>query len=382
MARPKKAKKTDEQPIEEGTKKKGLSKADFLKKYKDDIRKAEVDDPNICLTTGSPRVDILIGGGGWRRGTISEAYGPPGSGKSSLYLSTAAKVLENSGSVAWFDEEGALDIGIKGELSSDQKKTRSWLIKNGIDPEHPDFQIFDWLTAEELFERVQDIIENGLYDLVVVDSIAGFKTRAEIEGEIGDAHYGAMAKVLSNGLPRWLRGFKVCRKAGHNMPHIGLINQVRDKIGSMFGGQKSTGGNALPHFGNYKLKIARMGDSVQGREIVQSTKVKIEKCRFAPKRETEIQISSECGVDASWEILEFLKKSGRCQAAGAFNYFYDRPVTAEEFKEMRAEKTHAKPDNGCLYVARGEAEAKNYVKGNDMGTFLTAMANLGDEILS
>jgi recombination protein RecA len=334
----------------------------------------EID--NRYISTGSIKLDKMLNGG-LRRGTMSEWYGPNGSGKSTFALATAAQVLYAGGSVLWLDQEHALDLpasgdalhhgagnspldgGSEGELySTDQ--TRSWLEINGVDPDNPNFKVFQPVMGEDTYHMVDVAVAGSLFDLVVIDSIAALNTRAELEGDIGDSHYGQVAKLNSAALKRIVARYGVSRNI---KTHIFMINQIRDKINSRHGGTKSTGGNALSHYTHYRVKSWRSAaPEEKAGEFTQRSTVLVEKSRFGPQRATEVVISSKRGLDVEAEYVEFAQEAGIIHRAGAWYYVYAHPVDWKALKKVGQEKDESE---GFIVNFQGEAAVKDWVSQNN-----------------
>lgn len=303
------------------------SREDFRKKYgsilidPDEIRKE-----TRMFSTGSISVDVLLRGG-FRGGTLSQVYGPFQSGKSTLALSTAAATLKAGGTVLYLDMERGLDFGLPGEgFTEDQLETQGWLRTNGVDPFDPNFTVLQPLSGEEMYSILLDIIPNKLYNLVIVDSVAAIITESQAQGDVGDATYGAAAKLHSETLPKVMRAMGESRNYD---THIMFINQIRDNLRSPHGGKKAFGGNAIPHFVHYTIRMWKVGSKESVEEVATTTKVQVEKSRYAPRRSVDITISSKRGIDVTAEVLDYLLDLGLVKKSGAWYAFYEE-VDAEE----------------------------------------------------
>ncbi len=178
-----------------------------------------------------------------------------------------------------------------------------------------------------------DIVSAALFDIVIVDSVAAIITRAEMEGAPGESHYGQVAKLLSSELRRLERLFK-----GNNKTTIIFINQVRDKVGFMQKGQKSTGGHAIEHYVSTKVKFTKIGRKEVGDDILTETLVKVEKHRFGQSGQYTLWISNERGIDTLSELLEFAVDFGYVHTSGAWFYLFRDPVDADDFKAAQKNK--------------------------------------------
>jgi recombination protein RecA len=329
------------------------------------------------LGSGSPKVDRLTNGG-FRRGSISEVYGPPKSGKSTLAQSAAAQVLRGGGVVYYADLEWGLDIEpeqayfLAGTANPDAAEIkaasedgiRNWLGVNGVNPYNPNFHIIQPDTGERLWKAVNHLVRGGLADLVIVDSVAAITTSAEEEGEIGDSHYGTVAKLNTSALKTIARGFRYSRRT-----HVLLINQIRANIGSRHGGIKSTGGHALEHYVGMKLRVWRIGGATNEStgEVTTDSIVKVDKSRYCPQRQTTITISSKRGIDVPAELLEVGQELGYVHKLGSWLHFYDRPV---EYRALKKEGKEKDKDSGYVETRQGESAAKDYLAESPLYTVL------------
>ncbi len=259
-----------------------------------------------AISTGSLGLDMAMGIGGFPKGRIIEIYGPESSGKTTLTLHAIAEAQKAGGTCAFIDAEHALDVGYAEKLGV---KTKELLVSQ------PD-------NGEQALEIVDTLVRSGGVDLVVVDSVAALTPRAEIEGEMGDSHMGLHARLMSQAL----------RKLASNISRTNcmviFINQIRMKIGVMFGNpETTTGGNALKFYASVRLDIRRTGAIKDKDEVVgNSTRVKVLKNKVAPPfREVEFDIMYGEGISKTGEILDLGVKQGVVEKAGAwYSYNGDR----------------------------------------------------------
>jgi recombination protein RecA len=248
-------------------------------------------------STGSLGIDIALGIGGFPKGRIIEIYGPESSGKTTLTLHAIAEVQKRGGVAAFVDAEHALDVEYARKLGV---RTDDLLISQ------PD-------TGEQALEIADMLVRSGALDLVIVDSVAALVPKAEIEGDMGDSHMGLQARLMSQALR------KLTGTISKSKTTIIFINQLRMKIGVMFGSpETTTGGNALKFYASMRIDIRRTGSIKQGEDVVGNrTKVKIAKNKLAPPfKEVEFDIYYGQGIVREAELLdlgvkcEFIDKSG------------------------------------------------------------------------
>ena len=215
-----------------------------------------------AISTGSLNLDIALGIGGLPRGRIIEIYGPESSGKTTIALQTIAQVQRNGGTAAFVDAEHALDP--------------TYAEKLGINI--ADLLVSQPDTGEQALEIVDMLVRSGAVDVVVVDSVAALTPKAEIEGEMGDSHVGLHARLMSQALRKLTANIK------RSNCMVIFINQIRMKIGVMFGSpETTTGGNALKFYASVRLDIRRTGAIKRGDEVIGSeTRVKVVKNKLAP----------------------------------------------------------------------------------------------------
>ncbi|AOS97496.1 recombinase A [Microbulbifer aggregans] len=252
-----------------------------------------------AISTGSLGLDVALGIGGLPRGRIVEIYGPESSGKTTLTLQVIAEAQRKGGTCAFVDAEHALDPIYAEKLGVNVDE----LIVS-----QPD-------TGEQALEVADMLVRSGAVDVLIVDSVAALTPRAEIEGEMGDSHVGLQARLMSQAL----------RKLTGNIKNTNtlcvFINQIRMKIGVMFGSpETTTGGNALKFYSSVRLDIRRIGSVKEGDEVVgNETRVKVVKNKVAPPfKQTEFQIMYGQGINLLGEIIDYGVKLGLIDKAGAW----------------------------------------------------------------
>ncbi len=255
------------------------------------------------VSTGSLQLDIALGIGGLPYGRIIEIYGPESSGKTTLCLSTMAQAQKDGKTVAIVDAEHALDPLYAEKLGVDLD---SLLVSQ------PD-------TGEQALEIVDSLVRSGAVDIIVVDSVAALTPKAEIEGDMGDAHVGLQARLMSQALRKLTANVK-----NANCMVI-FINQIRMKIGVMFGNpETTTGGNALKFYSSVRLDIRRTGSVKNGDEVTgNETRVKVVKNKVSPPfKQAEFQIMYNQGINRTGEVIDLGVKLGLVDKSGAW-YAYN-----------------------------------------------------------
>ena len=273
------------------------------------------------ISTGCLDLDIALGIGGVPRGRIIEIYGPESSGKTTVALHVAAEAQKLGGAVAFVDAEHALDPSYARNLGVD---TENLIVSQ------PD-------TGEQGLEIAEALVRSGAIDVLVVDSVAALVPRAEIEGEMGDSHVGLQARLMSQALR------KLTGTINKSKCVVIFINQLREKVGVMFGNpETTTGGRALKFYSSIRLGVRRIDSIKQGDEIVGNrTRVKVMKNKVAPPfKQAEFDIMYNEGISRNGNIVDVGVKENIVQKSGAwFSY-------------------------GDIRLGQGRENAKNYLKEN------------------
>ncbi len=266
-----------------------------------------------AISTGALVLDHATGIGGIPRGRVTEIYGPESSGKTTLTLHVIANAQRAGGVAAFIDAEHALDIGYAEKLGVD---VENLLVSQ------PD-------TGEQALEIVEALVRSGALDVVVIDSVAALVPRAEIEGEMGDAHVGLQARLMSQALR------KLTGAIGRSNTSVVFTNQIREKIGVMFGSPETTsGGRALKFYASLRLDIRRIAAIKDGGEPVGNrTRVKVVKNKCAPPfRQAEFDIMFNEGISRTGVLVDLGEEHGIVQRAGAW-YAYGDDVRLGQGRE-------------------------------------------------
>ncbi|HKV65474.1 MAG TPA: recombinase RecA [Rhodanobacteraceae bacterium] len=311
-------------------------------------RTAEAID---TVSTGSLGLDVALGVGGLPRGRVVEIYGPESSGKTTLTLQVIASCQKNGGTAAFVDAEHALDP--------------SYAAKLGVNVD--DLLVSQPDTGEQALEIADMLVRSNAVDVVVVDSVAALTPKAEIEGEMGDNHMGLHARLMSQALRKLTGNIK------RSNTLVIFINQIRMKIGVMFGNpETTTGGNALKFYASVRLDIRRIGAVKKGEEVIGSqTRVKVVKNKVAPPfRQAEFEILYGEGTSYEGELIELgvthnlVEKSGAWYSyngerigqgkENARQWFKENPAAAKELDTALRAKLLVGTGNGTSGVAATE----------------------------
>jgi recombination protein RecA len=251
------------------------------------------------ISTGSLALDLALGVGGLPRGRVVEIYGPESSGKTTLTLQAVAAAQRAGGTAAFVDAEHALDPAYAGKLGV---QVENLLISQ------PD-------TGEQALEITDMLVRSGAVDIIVVDSVAALTPKAEIEGEMGDSHVGLQARLMSQALRKLTANIK------RSNTLVIFINQIRMKIGVMFGNpETTTGGNALKFYASVRLDIRRVGSIKKGDEVIGNlTRVKVVKNKVAPPfRQAEFEILYDSGISREGELIDLGVAHNMVEKSGAW----------------------------------------------------------------
>ncbi|MCG6867320.1 MAG: recombinase RecA [Gammaproteobacteria bacterium] len=271
------------------------------------MRMGDATERNVeVISTGSLGLDIALGIGGLPKGRVVEVFGPESSGKTTLTLQVIAECQKLGGTAAFIDAEHALDPGYAGKL--------------GVNVD--DLLVSQPDTGEQALEIADMLVRSGAVDVVIIDSVAALTPKAEIEGDMGDSHVGLHARLMSQALRKLTGNIK------RSNTMVIFINQIRMKIGVMFGNpETTTGGNALKFYASVRLDIRRIGAIKRGDEVVGSeTRVKVVKNKMAPPfKKAEFEILYGDGISRMGELVDLGVQEGLIGKSGAwYSYGNDR----------------------------------------------------------
>jgi recombination protein RecA len=278
------------------------------------------------IPTGSLSLDIALGLGGLPRGRVVEIFGPEASGKTTLALHAVAEAQEMGGVASFIDAEHALDVHYARAL--------------GVKPD--DLLISQPDTGEQALEITEILVRSGAVDMIVIDSVAALVPRAEIEGEMGDAHMGLQARLMSQALR------KLAATISKSKTIVIFINQIRMKIGVLFGNpETTTGGNALKFYSSVRLDIRRIASIKQGQEVIGSrTRVRVVKNKVAPPfKEAEFDIIYGKGISREGDVLDLAADHNTIEKSGTWYSYRDQRIgqgreNAKAFLEANPEVYH------------------------------------------
>jgi recombination protein RecA len=304
------------------------------------------------IPTGSVGLDLALGVGGLPRGRVVEIFGPESSGKTTLTLHAIAQAQKAGGICAFIDAEHALDVTYARKLGV---RIEDLLVSQ------PD-------NGEQALEIADKLVGTGAIDMIVVDSVAALVPKAEIEGEMGDAHMGLQARLMSQALR------KLTAATSRNATCVVFINQLRQKIGVVYGNpETTTGGNALKFYASVRLDIRKIGVVKNGEQIVgNKARVKVVKNKMAPPfRECEFEILYGSGVNAVGEIVDLASEANLLEKSGAYyswqgeriaqgrdkacQYMAEHPALVDELRDKLVEQRKA--ENARLGAAPAPASA-------------------------
>ncbi len=352
------AKKQDVQPAikqEDSAKKAVLDKAvsDIIKRYGDGsiMRLGEAHSMVVdSIPTGALSVDLALGVGGIPRGRITEIYGPESSGKTTLCQHIVAEAQKLGGTAAFIDMEHALDP--------------SYAAKCGVDIDNllvsqPD-------TGEQALEITETLVRSGAVDLVIVDSVAALVPRSELEGDMGDATMGVQARLMSQALR------KLSGAINQTKTSVVFTNQLRSKIGVMFGNpETTTGGNALKFYAPVRLDVRRVQSIKMGEEVIGNrTRVRVVKNKVAPPfRTAEFDIMFNEGISKEGDLLDLAAKLEIVTKRGAFFSYGD--IRIGQGRENSKEYLRQNPDLA--------AEIDSVIRQRAMGGDINIPIDMGEE---
>lgn len=312
----------------------------------------KVDVP--AISTGSLGLDIALGVGGLPRGRVIEIFGPEASGKTTMTLHCIAEVQKTGGIAAFIDAEHALDL--------------TYAKKLGVQAD--DLLVSQPDTGEQALEIAETLVRSGAIDLIVVDSVAALTPRAEIEGEMGDAHMGLQARLMSQALR------KLTAAIAKSLTTVVFINQIRMKLGVMFGNpETTTGGNALKFYSSVRLDIRRIESIKEGQDVMGSrVRVKVVKNKMAPPfRQAEFDIMFAEGISKTGELVDLgvdkrvIEKSGAWYSYKGERIGQGRDAARDFLKQnaAAAREVEAKLRELAGVPGRNEKKAEAKTEGKD-----------------
>lgn len=288
-----------------------------------------------CIATGSPSLDEALGCGGYPKGRVVEIYGPESSGKTTLTLHAIAQCQAAGGVAAFIDAEHALDVHYAKKLGV---KAQELLVSQ------PD-------NGEQALDIAEILVRSGTVDLVVVDSVAALVPKAELDGDMGDHHVGLQARLMSQALR------KLAGAAHRTGTTIAFINQLRMKIGVMFGSpETTTGGNALKYYASVRLDVRRIGAVKSGDEVLGNrTRVKVVKNKLAaPFQKAEFDIRYGEGIDVVGDLLDRAVAANVVEKSGAYYRFGGKNLAQGREKVRAALRADDKLVAAITARVRGE----------------------------
>jgi len=273
------------------------------------MRLGEDSMPGVMpvISTGSLALDLALGVGGLPKGRVVEIFGPESSGKTTLALHVVAEAQKQGGVSAFIDAEHALDVHYAKRLGV---KTDDLLISQ------PD-------TGEQALEITDILVRSGAVDVIVIDSVAALVPKAEIEGEMGDAHMGLQARLMSQALR------KLTATISKSNTIVVFVNQIRMKIGVMFGNPETTsGGNALKFYSSVRLDVRRIASIKQGQDVVGNrTKVRVVKNKVAPPfKEVEFDLIYGEGISREGDIIDLAVEQNLVEKSGTWYAYHDQRI--------------------------------------------------------
>jgi len=314
----------------------------------------------LVVSTGSLGLDIALGIGGVPRGRVVEIYGPESSGKTTLALQIVAEAQKLDGMGAFVDAEHALDLGYAKKLGV---KTDDLLVSQ---PDH----------GEQALEIAETLVRSGAIDVLVIDSVAALVPKAEIEGEMGDSHMGLQARLMSQALR------KLTATIARSHTVVIFINQIRMKIGVMFGNpETTTGGNALKFYASVRMDIRRIGALKDGDNVIGGrARVKVVKNKMAPPfKEAEFDLLYGTGISRDGEIVDLGSEMGIVEKSGAWysyggerigqgreaakQFLKEHPETADTIITKVMEKSGVKRSEPEAPAVASAVDKKEKVKG-------------------